>query len=209
VANCPGLGEAAGLPAREGGAGELRLWYHGALNEELLPGVVLEAMARAGEGIRLDFAGYESVFTPGYIESYLRRAEALGLGGRVGYAGVFPREELLRRAAGADVGLALFQPSFPQPLAGASNKVFDYLLAGLPAVLPETEEWREYEAAGVATRCAATDAAAVAGLLEALRDGREALGPMRERGMEMIRRRWNYEAQFGPVLELLEEAARG
>lgn len=65
-------------------------------------------------------------------------ARAAGVGERLHLHAPVPPGELLSRVAEHDVGLALEQPARSDQEVACSNKVFTYLLAGLPVVATHT-----------------------------------------------------------------------
>lgn len=204
VYNCPRVGEvrvAVERTAREG----FTLWYHGAIGPKQLPPQIVDALALCPGDVRLAFAGYETLSSQGYAGRLMERAREHGISDRVQYHGPVPeRAEMLRHAAGADAGLALFSRVFRDPMVGASNKPFDYLACGLPLLINDTPEWGNfYGAEGVAVSCDPADPADIARAVMALRDDPARCQGMAARGEELIRTRWNYEAQFAKVIEAL------
>ena len=78
VWNCPALDEVA--RPREGHQNHpVRFYYHGSLNSERLPPMIIDALQRASPTAVLWIAGYETVGSQGYMRELLRRAESLGV----------------------------------------------------------------------------------------------------------------------------------
>ena len=89
----------------------------------------------------------------GYEAAFLSRADMLGVRDRVRWLAPVPPGELVARTAQHDVGLALEPGSSVNNRVAGSNKIFTYLLAGIPAVATDTEGQRRICAhAPVATR---------------------------------------------------------
>jgi glycosyltransferase involved in cell wall biosynthesis len=209
VYNCPSLrelGEIECPPGMKVGRDGIVLWYHGSIGPGQLPPTTVEALARLPSDVRLEFAGYETVSSKGYVGQLMTRARNLGIAGRVSYHGPLPlRSDLLRTAAKADIGLALFATRFREPMVGASNKPFDYLACGLPLLTNRTTEWEGFfGAAGVSVSCDPEAPDDIARAVLRLRDDPEARHAMIARGQELIRSTWNYETQFAKVVEALE-----
>jgi spore maturation protein CgeB len=115
----------------------------------------------------------------------------------------------LAHCAQATVGLA-FMPKRSSDInmvamTGASNKPFDYMACGLGLIVSDLPEWRTmFVKPGHAVACdpevPASIARAIAWFVEHPREAAE----MRARGRLKIMAEWNYEAQFEPVLGLME-----
>ena len=77
-------------------------------------------------------------WAPGYERELRQLAAALGVGDRVRALGHCPPDEVVRRAAEHDVGLALEVGATVNRDLCVTNKVFTYLLAGLPVAATAT-----------------------------------------------------------------------
>ena len=77
-------------------------------------------------------------WAPGYEADLRGLAERLGVGARVRALGHCPPDEVVARAAHHDVGLALEVPASVNRDLCVTNKLFTYLLAGLPTVATAT-----------------------------------------------------------------------
>lgn len=74
----------------------------------------------------------------GYEETFREEARRLGVGDRVRHLELVPPDELIPRTAQHDLGLAL-EPGFSENNKIAiSNKLFTYLLAGVPIIATDT-----------------------------------------------------------------------
>lgn len=65
---------------------------------------------------------------------YKAFAEELGVGGRVFFAGTIGQKELINYTAGADIGLALIENISVSYYHALPNKLFEYIMAGLPVL---------------------------------------------------------------------------
>jgi glycosyltransferase involved in cell wall biosynthesis len=156
---------AGAAPERESGAGTVV--YAGALTAHRGLEQAIAAL-RAVPQARLRLLG------PGHAafrDGLLSRAERLGVGDRVEILPAVPPAKVVEALRDADAGLALFQPVCLSHELVAPNKLFEYMVAGLPVVgsdLPFIAgflgEWRF----GVAV--APDDAHAIAAGLRAVLD---------------------------------------
>jgi glycosyltransferase involved in cell wall biosynthesis len=90
-------------------------------------------------------------------------------------------------------------------LAGASNKVFEYMACGLPLLVPATAEFGALvEAPGLGELCRDSSPRALAAQISALLHDEKRRRAIGERGREAFLQRYHYEHQLVPVLERLE-----
>lgn len=90
----------------------------------------IQALARV-DGVRLRLLG---PVAPEYREELEGLARGVGVADRVEFARPVPPGEVVEALAAADVGLALFQPVCLSHRLVLPNKLFEYVLAGLPVV---------------------------------------------------------------------------
>ena len=91
-------------------------------------------------------------------------------------------------------------------MTGASNKPFDYLSQGLAIIVPNDPEWRHlYVDKHCAMACEPGNAEALAKLLKWMDDHRDEVRAMGAKGQQFITEHWNYETQFQPVFDLMED----
>lgn len=188
--------------------GALTLYYHGSITRERLPEAVVEAVRRMNGKARLRIVGYEAPSEAGYLSRLL--VGSMGEDGvpLVEYAGPVDRESLLAVAAEADIGLALMPMKSDdinmRHMAGASNKAFDYMAAGLALLvsdLPDREGM--FVAPGYARACRPEDVGSIVAALSFFAEKPEDLRRMRLRNREKIAKEWNYDCQFGSLLQAL------
>lgn len=204
VWNCPTRDEVCSRAERS--PDEFTLWYHGSLTPSQFPPTVIDALALLPERVRLRFAGYETVGHVGYVRELRVRATQMGVEHRVEYVGTPPtRQALYAMAARADVGLALFARQFREPMAGASNKPFDYLACGLALLVTDTPEWTDlYVTAGYGRSADPGSAESVAAAVRAWLAEPASVTAMGDTGRRRVLSDWNYESQFAPLNPLLE-----
>jgi glycosyltransferase involved in cell wall biosynthesis len=186
----------------------LSLYYHGNLSPQLLPPEIINAIADNSYEIRLTVVGYETIGSEGYRFFLQKEAMRLGVSDRVRILAPRPRQELWQYMWECDVGLALFPVTCSntnlQHLVGASNKVFDYMAAGLALIVSESPDWREmFVMNGYALACDPTNAVSIAATLRWACEHPLEVRAMGERGRQRIAANWNYEAQFAWVRESL------
>ena len=173
-----------------------------------------EAGQTDGSENLLVIVGYETPGHVGYVDALKRRASERSVGHRVDILGALPRASLMDHCATCDVGLALL-PLSPtdvneRAMVGASNKVFDYMAAGLAVIVPDSEEWRRtYVAAGFGLSCDPQSADSVAAALRQLLQNPLERIAMGDRGRHKIASDWNYERVFAPVLARVSSAPVG
>lgn len=207
VWNCPETREVP--PLRHRTTGPISLYYHGSVNQTVLPLAVVQALKHLPDHVRLEFAGYTTEGSHDYIDRLLAEGRRLGLENRVRYSGAFSRQQLLLRCAEADIGLA-FMPVVSsdvnvQAMTGASNKAFDYLACGLNLLVSDLPDWRAmFVEPGYAQVCNPASAASIAAAVRWWLEHPAEAEAARVRGRQRILDEWNYEQQFGPVLSLLD-----
>jgi glycosyltransferase involved in cell wall biosynthesis len=185
------------------------LYYHGSITPDRLPETVFKAAASFQGRVKIEIAGYETASGAGYVNRMIGAYGDAANGGLVRSLGQIPqRSDLLRRAAQAHLGLALMPPESTdinmRHMAGASNKAFDYMAAGLPIVVSELPDWNEmFVRPGHAVAAAPEDVESLKAAIRSLIDAPEMAASMVRRNREKILTEWNYETQFAPVLEAL------
>lgn len=175
--------------------GPIRLVYQGGLRKASgLPELIAALPARPG--IELD------VYGGGSEEGVLREAARVsGISDRVRFHGVVPFERLPGLMAGMHAGVHLVQPTCDSFALTLSNKIFDYVRAGVPVLFSDNPAHRalleEFRVGGVAD---AFSPDAVGAALDRLLADREAFAG----ACGAARGRWRWETFFPGALELLE-----
>ncbi|MCC6736301.1 MAG: glycosyltransferase [Bauldia sp.] len=211
VWNVPRLAELP-VPTHRDRSGPLVLYYHGSITPDRLPETLMPALVSLDGAAVLRIVGYETPSGTGHV----RRLQSLAgaMGSLVDYRGIVGRDEAMAQAAAADVGLALVPTEGGDinlaNMAGASNKAFDYMAAGLPLIVTDRPEWRSLVVEpgyGVAVDPRRADA--IAGAVRRLAADREGVRAMGEAARARIAAEWHYERQFAPVIEVIERVGRG
>jgi hypothetical protein len=216
VMNCPRLNEISPLsrPARQPSQ-PLGIYYHGSINLTRLPLSLIEAAGSSGLPICLRVVGYETVGSLGASESLRRAAQRFSSTLQLELPGPSSRETLFGQMADMHVGWIAYREEDTdinlRHLAGASNKAFDYLAAGLPLLVNNSPEWHElFVAKGVALPCDLNDNLSQ---VESIRqqllwayEHAQDLAVMGERGRQLDLKEWNYEHQFEPIAAILAQS---
>jgi glycosyltransferase involved in cell wall biosynthesis len=102
------------------------------------------------------------------LEEMVRRR---GLDDRVRFFGPIPNDELLYYTASADVGLCVIRGQSLSYRWSMPNKLFEYMMAGIPIVASDFEEMgRVVREEGVGTVCDPDDPASIAAAVRAIVD---------------------------------------
>lgn len=211
VWNCPSRADQQEKRIVNPESATLRILYHGTIVPERFPLTMLKALADCGRDVTIRLIGYEVPGMIGYTETLKKEAVRLGVADHFECLGTLPqRSDLMARAAECQVGLSLLQYRSQdinmRHMVGASNKPFDYLSQGLALIVPREPEWEAmYVKEGCALACEPESVEELTHLFQWLADHRPEVAAMGERGRELIATRWNYETQFQPVVEMMEQ----
>jgi spore maturation protein CgeB len=92
-------------------------------------------------------------------------------------------------------------------MAGASNKPFDYMAAGLALLVSALPDWiRMFVESGFARAADPTSVDSLFAALEWFVNHAHERQEMAARGQDRIKAAWNYETVFAPILEALSHA---
>jgi glycosyltransferase involved in cell wall biosynthesis len=181
--------------------------YQGGLSRDLGIGALIDSLPhwRAGDGLLLVGNNETSE-----ARALADRARALGVADRMVWSGALPHRALpsVTRMARAGLLVTAGENFNLVHLAGASNKIFEYLACGLAVLAPRTPGFAELiERPGHGELCDDASPRALAAQIARLLDDDPARVEMRRRNAAAFRERWHYEAQFAPVAARLESAA--
>ncbi len=128
------------------------------------------------------------------LEEMVRRR---GLDDRVRFFGPIPNDELLYYTASADVGLCVIRGQSLSYRWSMPNKLFEYMMAGIPVVASDFEEMgRVVREEGVGTVCDPDDPTSIAAAVRAIVDDPEAEARFRAATRVAISRyNWDNEEQ--------------
>ena len=161
---------------------------------------VVRALPALGDRVQLSLRGR---WAGGYEDELGELAEGLGVRGRVRHLPVAPPGEMVVRAACHDVGLALETGETENRRLCVTNKIFTYLLAGVPAVATDTEGQRGV-AGGAGEAVALYAPGDVDGLVAAVERVLASDGP-RQTAERLAASRYNWEAEQETFLRVVRE----
>lgn len=143
--------------------------------------------------------GYQDWFDRTFPESVRSRIQLLD---------PVPNEELLARTMSHDVGLALEVPYCPSRDLTATNKIFEYLRAGLAIVATQTRGQEEVMRAcpGAGELVASEDATALTGAMQRMLDDPAYLANCRRSSKEAGGTIWSWEAHAATLFDAIGDA---
>ncbi len=215
VWNCPNRDESEQTSARQRQENEpLGIYYHGSINLNRISPEFVRAVGESGIPAVLRIVGYETSGSLGALDRLREVAEPFASSLKLDVVGPVPRAGLIEAMRGMHAGWISFttqsgqQNTVMRHLAGASNKAFDYLAAGLALIIPDDPEWAEiYSEYGKS--CDSRNVEEIATLLRWFYDHPEETYRMGYLGQQKVREEWNYETQFEPVFRHIEELVSG
>jgi len=159
----------------------------------------IQAMACTRMRVTLDIRGGNRW---GHGERLVELARELGIGDRVNLLPMAPPEEMVRLAASYDIGLSLETDVSENRRLCLTNKIFTYLLAGVPVLLSDTPAQRALAAdLGAAQRLVSlADPAAMAATLDDLAESPAACTEASASAWRLGRERYNWEVEKAALL---------
>lgn len=113
-----------------------------------------------------------------------------------------PYDQLPRYTASADLGILLYRNDCRNNYYCAPNKVFEYLMMGLPVIAANYPGMRELvEGEDVGACVDPEDPREIAAAVNRLAADPEARRRMRANGLKRAREQYNWEREFAPLLE--------
>lgn len=187
--------------------------YQGSIGPDRLPLVIIEALSQLRIQIKLRVVGYETIGSIGYVSKFINYARELGVADRIEFLGPLPRAIMLDYCKKSDIGLALISPGVGsinmKYMTGASNKPFDYMACGLALLVSDLVDWKEmYVHPGYALACNPNSAQSIADAISWYAQDKDRIREMGEQGRIRIAAEWNYERQFAPVLQRLNDGCQ-
>lgn len=155
------------VPVAEGTRTVKAYWFSQTIGLDRGLQAFIQAMARTDAHVTLDIRGSNRW---GHGDTLLALARSLGLADRVRLLPMAPPGEMVRLAADYDVGLSLETDVSENRRICLTNKIFTYLLAGVPVVMSDTPAQKLLATdLGTAARlCDLADPAGLAATLDAL-----------------------------------------
>jgi Glycosyl transferases group 1 len=159
----------------------------------------IQAMAHTRSRVTLDVRGSNRW---GHGERLVALARELGIGDRVNLLPMARPEEMVRLAASYDIGLSLETDVSENRRLCLTNKIFTYLLAGVPVLLSDTPAQRALAPdLGAAQRLVSlADPAAMAATLDDLAGSPLARAEASASAWRLGRERYNWEVEKAALL---------
>jgi glycosyltransferase involved in cell wall biosynthesis len=199
--------EAAEGPVREGPRppGPSLYWF----SQTTGPGRGLEEVIRAMGSTRTrPHLHLRGTVAAAYRQELESLAHAHGLEGRLHFLDPEAPAEMARLAAQYDLGLAMEPGGTPNSRLALSNKIFTYLLAGVPSIASATTAQAELalEAPGAVFLYPPGDAEALAALLDGILESPARLAESRTRAWDLGQNRFNWDQEQHAFLEIVNQA---
>jgi glycosyltransferase involved in cell wall biosynthesis len=165
----------------------------------------VQAMAQTTARVTLDIRGGNRW---GHGDRLMELARELGIADRVRLLPMAAPEEMVRLAADYDIGLSLETDVSANRRVCLTNKIFTYLLAGVPVVLSDTPAQHALAPAlGAAARLVSlADPAGIAAMLDRLAGSPDARREARTAAWLLGRDRYNWEVEKAVLLGSVERA---
>ena len=140
-------------------------------------------------------------------DEFLQSARDMGLGDRVSFEPWIPYDQVFAALKQCDIGIILFQPVMLSFTHALPHKLFDYMLAELPVIVPDfaLEVAEIVRSSGAGIEVDPADTAAVANALDRLaRDPalRQSLGA---KGRKAVLDTYNWQAEKGKLIDMYRD----
>ena len=209
VLNVFPLAMAPAAPRPAGSPGPLRTyWFSQTIGPDRGLQAFIEAMALARRPVTLDIRGSNRW---GHGDRLVALARERGIGDRVRLLPTAPPDDMVRLAAEYDLGLSLETGISENRRVCLTNKIFTYLLAGVPVLLSDTPAQRALAPQlGPAARLVSlADPPGIALALDALAESPGAVADARAHAWRLGRERYNWDFEKKALLDSVERALGG
>jgi hypothetical protein len=200
------MAPSSGAPASPG-PGLRAYWFSQTIGLDRGLQSFLQAMAKATSRVTLDIRGSNRW---GHGDTLLALARELGIGDRVRLLPMAPPAEMVSLAAAYDLGLSLETDVTRSRKLCLTNKIFTYLLAGIPSMMSDTPAQRELapQLGAAGPLVSLEDPQGMAESLDRLAVP-SSLGQAKAEALRLGRERfnWDYEKRF--LLESVAAALAG
>lgn len=188
----------------EEGAPLRAYWFSQTIGPDRGLQAFIQAMAQAKARVTLDIRGSNRW---GHGDALLALAASLGIGERVKLLPMASPGEMVHLAADYDVGLSLETKVSENRRICLTNKIFTYLLAGVPVVMSDTpaQKLLAKDLGRSARLCSLDDPAGLAATLDALASP-AILAESSERAWRLGRERYNWDREQDVLLQSVAAA---
>jgi glycosyltransferase involved in cell wall biosynthesis len=164
---------------------------------------LIDAMVEVPDSIGLAIIGSGEAAD---VEACDRRIEQKGLAGRVQRIPPVSIEEILEWTADADIGLLLYDQSHSlNNRLCAPNKLFEYMMIGLPMIGTRCPGLEPFVAGmNLGELVDSSNSSAIAAAIVRLGEQAARRKEIGHRGRTLFESEWSYEKQVEPVLDYLE-----
>jgi glycosyltransferase involved in cell wall biosynthesis len=165
----------------------------------------LTGMAQAKAQVFLDVRGSDRW---GHGETLAALARDLGITERLKLLPMAAPEEMVNLAAAYDIGLSLETGSTESRRLCLTNKIFTYLLAGIPVMMSDTPAQRALapELGEAATLVSLSNPAAIARALDRFAGAPDALDRAKASAAQLGRQRYNWQVEKQALVSSVERA---
>lgn len=165
----------------------------------------LQAMARTKSRVTLDIRGGNKW---GDGDRLMALARELGIADRVALLPKATPDQMVTLAAAYDVGLSLETDVSENRRICLTNKIFTYLLAGVPAVMSDTPAQRALapDLGTAAMLVSLSDPAAIAAALDELAEAPPRLMEAKRAAWRLGRERYNWDVEKDFLLQAVDRA---
>ncbi len=177
------------------------VFYRGSLGPANGIREAIRARSFVGLPTKLKLAGSAS---PAFQTELTTLVDELALRDRVSFDGFVPFDELNRRTQYGSIGLMLYQAASTNwsNIASANNKLYEYAACGVPGIVPDREDFRDFLKGEEWIRYVdPTDPRAIGATIEEMLSDWSGYVQMCHTARRRFEQRFNYEAVFGPMLE--------
>ena len=210
VLNSFPLYEAPDRPTAKGTAdpGPSLYWFSQVIGPDRGLECAIKAIARAASKPHLHLRGHVDAPYAGQLRSLAQRE---GVPERLHFLPSALPGELVRLAAGHDLGLCAEPGHTANNAFALSNKLFTYLMAGLPAILSDTPAQRAFAGSHpLATALfTAGDAVSLAASLDSLLQDPARLAQARACAFDLAQKTYNWDREGAIVVDLARQALDG
>jgi glycosyltransferase involved in cell wall biosynthesis len=165
---------------------------------------VIQGMGKMQTKVRLCLRGIPAA---GYQQQLENLAQEVGVADRINFLPPAPPEEMIKLAAENDLGLSTEPGRDVNNSICLGNKIFTYLLAGLPILMSRTpaQEDLAQQLGEAALLIDINDVSAIANILDNLLLDPNKLSSTRDRAWELGRTVYNWDVEKKRFLALVEE----
>lgn len=181
--------------------------YQGAIHDTAAIPEVMRSMVFWPVNTVLVMSGY--VYSD-FSKDFYREAEARKVLDRIIYLPYPPYPQIFSYTAGAYVGLALYKPVSLNRIfvAGASNKIFEYLSMGIPVITNDSPYFREVLDSSYAYFINPESIEEISGIINSVFSELQEYRRKSQAARQIHIAKFNYEAQFNPICESVKEIVK-